>query len=286
MAAASYTALLLYLSRLATRAVSACASGWSRCLCGLALAALAAAPLPLFAVSFSEIMYDVPGSDEKREWVEMHNRGTEAVDISGWRFVEGGVHHKLVPHGTSSIPAGAYALIVENADAFFADYPGFSGIVFDSSFSLSNEGETLLLRDSSGTDIASVSYAASMGAKGDGTSLQLIGGSWLASVPTLGAENVISKTPAIPPPAAREDTAEYAPPAASEPLAEAQGTGQFAAVSAAAPARDTALVWWLLVGLSALAIGGVTAYLARGEEKGAAGLSAKDFAMIDISDTS
>ena len=45
------------------------------------------------SVTINEIMYDLEGADTGREWVEVHNSGSEAVDLLKWKFVEGGTNH-------------------------------------------------------------------------------------------------------------------------------------------------------------------------------------------------
>ncbi|MDP3742421.1 MAG: lamin tail domain-containing protein, partial [Candidatus Micrarchaeota archaeon] len=101
-------------------------------------------PMANAAVFINEILYDFQdGADTGREWVEVINTG-EAVDISGWKFVEANTNHGLtLVQGSVEIPSGGFAMIVIDAAKFLADWPGFSGTIFDSSFSLSNTGETL-----------------------------------------------------------------------------------------------------------------------------------------------
>lgn len=141
------------------------------------------------SVVFSEVMYDLAeGADSGREWVEVFNSGSEGVSLSGWRFSENGTNHTLNSiSGSETLAPGAYAIITDNADAFSADWPGFSGTLFDSSFSLKNTGEKLILRDTDLNDIDTVSYTSDWGAAGDGNSLYLsAAGSWAAGAPTPG----------------------------------------------------------------------------------------------------
>lgn len=145
---------------------------------------------PLYAgarVSITEIMYDAEGGDAGKEWIEVHNDGQDQVDISTWRLFEADTNHKMtVISGDGVIAAGGYALIVSDIIA------GFSGDILDSSFSLSNTGETISLRDSELNDVDSVSYSSEWGAKGDGRSLQNVDGTWMVGTPTPGEENEAS----------------------------------------------------------------------------------------------
>lgn len=146
-------------------------------------------------VFISEIMYDAPGTDSGHEWVEVGNEGSGALDLTSWKFFEEGTNHGLVAvQESGAFSSGTYAVIADDVQKFLADHAGFSGAVFDSSFSLKNTGETIALKDPDGVVADSVAYTGDTGAAGDGNSLQNIGGVWNASSPTAGARNVLSGT--------------------------------------------------------------------------------------------
>ena len=144
-------------------------------------------------VYINEIMYDLPassGADAGREWVEIYNSGSGAIDLTGWKFFENDVNHSLSNiSGGVNLPAGGYAIIADNSTSFLVDWPLFSGILFDSSFSLNNTGETLVLKDSTQTVVDEVTYQSATGADGDGNSLARSGSTWTALAPTPGAIN-------------------------------------------------------------------------------------------------
>lgn len=151
-----------------------------------------AASAPNLAIT--EIMYNASGTDDGREWIEIRNDGASSASLDDVRFLEGGTNHQLIfARGSAALAAGGYTVIADDANQFLADYPSFSGSLFDSSFSLSNDGETLALTFNGSTS-HSVSYASSTGARGDGNSLQLISGTWQASTPTPGTVNVFSSS--------------------------------------------------------------------------------------------
>lgn len=140
-------------------------------------------------VIISEIMYDLSeGSDTDREWIEVYNEG-EAVDFTEWKLVEGTTNHSLTALGASELQSGAYAVIVDNVDKFKADWPSYSGLLFDSSFSLSNSGEKLGLRccKKELSDKDSITFSSEMGAAGDGASLSRSGSTFVPTDPTPGA---------------------------------------------------------------------------------------------------
>jgi hypothetical protein len=76
------------------------------------------------AVIISEIMFEVAGSDDNREWVELYNTGNAAVDLSGWRLRDedaGSQPGSPLPSGTSLGPKQALVLI-ENEATFLGDW--------------------------------------------------------------------------------------------------------------------------------------------------------------------
>ncbi|HEY4502293.1 MAG TPA: lamin tail domain-containing protein [Candidatus Paceibacterota bacterium] len=151
---------------------------------------------PFFAqaqVVISEIMYDLEGSDAGREWIEVYNAGADAVDLSSWRLFENESNHKLsLSLGSAILAPGTFAIIADNANLFLEENTGFLGTVFDSSFSLKNSAETLVIRDANLDDIDSVTYNPDIGAAGDGNSLTLQNGVWVAIPPTPGEGSMTS----------------------------------------------------------------------------------------------
>lgn len=151
-------------------------------------------------IVINEIMYDLEGQDDGQEWIEILNTGSDTVDLSGWKLYEAGVNHKINLAGGNNnfiIPSGGYAVIADNPEKFTLDWPNFSGTVFDSSFSLSNVGESIILRDSGLNDIDSVSYTSEWGANGDGNSLQKISGNWKVASPTPVGQNSNFNNPVV-----------------------------------------------------------------------------------------
>jgi hypothetical protein len=136
-------------------------------------------------------MYDLPGTDSGREWIEVQNQGSTAVDLSQYKFSEASSNHALhIISGDATLGPGAYAIISDDGGKFMADWPAFGGSLFDSTFSLNNSSATLTLKDSSGGIVDQASYASDQGASGDGNSLQKkIDGTWISASPTPGAIN-------------------------------------------------------------------------------------------------
>lgn len=188
-------------------------------------AALLFLSIPLAAhgqVVITEIMYDLSGSDAGREWIEVHNVSSEEIDVSAWKLFEADTNHAMtITQGNGRMAPGAFAIIADKSDVFLADWSAYAGILFDSSFSLSNSGETLVLRTSDLADAHAATYESGVGAAGDGNSLQLTGSVFHASTPTPGTDAgpVISPPPAPPEPTTPEPENPHVSNPAAPPVA-------------------------------------------------------------------
>lgn len=162
---------------------------------------------PIFAyaqVSFSEVMYDPKGSDAGNEWVELVNSGSGSVDLTDWKLVENETNHKISSfQGGIVLKGSEHGVIVDNPEKFLAGHAGYTGRIFDSSFSLSNTGETLVLKSADSVVVDTLTYDSTQGGAGDGNSLQKISGVWRSAAPTLGSspastQEVVSNTTTYP----------------------------------------------------------------------------------------
>jgi len=124
------------------------------CLC-LLLAFQASAA----SVVINEIMYHpapaIP-EDKRREWIELHNPGTNTVDLSGWRFDQG-VDYTF-PANTTLAP-GAYLVVAANRASFQAEFPAVANVLGDWTGQLSNTGEDIELIDAQSETVTTVRYA-------------------------------------------------------------------------------------------------------------------------------
>ena len=99
-----------------------------------ALAVTAAGSLASADVIITEIFYNLSGSEGgATEWIELHNTGNTAVDLTGWVYADtqDGQFSDPLPAG-SSIAAGGTAIIVAQSAATFASIwgPGINVITY------------------------------------------------------------------------------------------------------------------------------------------------------------
>src|SRR5262249_16277964 len=102
------------------------------------------APVRVQEVVLNEIMFDPISGEADDEYVELFNRGTNAVDISGWRLRDAVSFN--IPSGTV-LPAGGYLAIARNAARLRASHPGLTtaNCLGDYNGSLANRGERIEL---------------------------------------------------------------------------------------------------------------------------------------------
>jgi hypothetical protein len=119
-------------------------------------------------ILISEIMYNPPetGTDSL-EFLEIYNRGNSPAQLGGLYFADG----IQFSFPTATLAPGAYYLIAVNARAARNQY----GIEFNqwTSGALNNAGETLVIKNSVGITIDSITYSPDWGSNGDGSSLVL-----------------------------------------------------------------------------------------------------------------
>ena len=135
----------------------------------------------------TEVMYNPQGGDENHEWLELTNMSASPIDISHVKVFESGTNHGLVLRAGSAILEPTSSAIIARDPVWFAsNYPRVFGALFKASFSLSNSGEKVDLKDASNTIIDSVMYLASMGGNGDGNSLHIVSSGIVAGRPDPG----------------------------------------------------------------------------------------------------
>jgi hypothetical protein len=149
-----------------------------------------------FAQEITEIMYDPIGSNTGKNWIEVYNNTSSSINLSNYIFYEDNVNHRISnpvssvyinPNGNTLLP-GEYAVIVDNVTTFLSTYIGFSGKLFDSSFSLSQSGDTLSLKTiSPSVTVFTSNYVSDINANGTGGTLNYINNSWQVYEQTPGA---------------------------------------------------------------------------------------------------
>ncbi len=200
---------------------------------GSAVAANAAAE----DIIFTEIMYNPSGTDTKTEWVEIFNSGSSGVTLvegsgnDSWRFNDGSNHTLTLIQGSLAIPAGGYAILASDGTTFLDTHAGYTSTVIDTVMSLNNTSDAIQLSSDKGESFfGPVTYENTQGADGDGNSLQLLNGTWVAQGETPGSGTV--------PPAQSQEPQASSGSGSSGSSGPSSGTPESSTSPAATPQGD------------------------------------------------
>ncbi|MEZ5324450.1 MAG: lamin tail domain-containing protein [Verrucomicrobiales bacterium] len=151
----------------------------------LQISTFACLTIPALAdIVINEVNYNGEPNTALNEFVELHNTGAEAVDLTGW-ILDDAVGF-VFPDGTF-VEAGGYVVIAQNPASIAGSLGPYTG-------TLSGESDQVVVRDASGIKIDEVNYGSEfpwpIGADGSGASMELINpsldndlaGSWRSSL--------------------------------------------------------------------------------------------------------
>jgi len=108
-------------------------------------------------IIINEIMYNPIFQGTDLEYVELYNRGTSTVDISGWQF-DDGVNFSFPDY--TIIPPSGYLVVANNRDLLISAYTNLNTTNTFGNYSgkLSNRGEIIRLVNFDGVIIDEVTY--------------------------------------------------------------------------------------------------------------------------------
>ncbi|MHB1305798.1 MAG: lamin tail domain-containing protein [Limisphaerales bacterium] len=120
--------------------------------------ALAASVLSLSAdehVLITELMYHPSSEDSREEFVELHNPGSQPVNLAGWRFTAG----VRFTFPSVTIAPGGYLAVAADPATFTTLHPTVTQVVGGWEGILSNSGQSIELVDAQGVRVDAVRYA-------------------------------------------------------------------------------------------------------------------------------
>lgn len=122
-----------------------------------ALATAAASP----GLVINEVMPDPAAvGDDVGEWLELHNPGTAAVELQGWRLQS--ANDAAVTVSTSVVvPAGGYAVLARDG-AKRKNGGVTASYVYGTGVTLANTSDWIVLRDPSGATVDSVAWGSAV----------------------------------------------------------------------------------------------------------------------------
>lgn len=129
-------------------------------------------------ITISEINYHSASSQDAGDWLELHNYGTVALDISNWKLKDDKDYNTYTfPVGTV-IDAGEYLVVSEDLSKFNSVFPQVNNVIGPMGFNLDNSGDEIRLFNYLDQDIIEVEFDDNSpwptGADGQGYTLELL----------------------------------------------------------------------------------------------------------------
>ncbi|NVO21643.1 MAG: lamin tail domain-containing protein [Bacteroidetes bacterium] len=112
-------------------------------------------------VTFSEVNYHSDSTRNSGDWVEFHNFGNFALDISDWHLKNSKYYNDYVFATGTTISPNGYLVIAEDTLAFHIQHPGVT-CLGPLGFSLGNKTETITLLDLIRDTVITFHYADSV----------------------------------------------------------------------------------------------------------------------------
>lgn len=167
------------------------------------------------AIVINEVMYDPPSNlgGAYNEWIELYNPTNESINLTGWKISDMNFNlsteynHSITFINQTNISDNGYFILARNPPNFSYYWDVSCPIAKFNTSGLNNDQEIVRIYSVNGSLIDEVYYDNSIGADGDGKSLQLCNGSLLANSPTPGALNNCSQG-SEPPPQQQESSIE------------------------------------------------------------------------------
>jgi hypothetical protein len=109
------------------------------------------------ALHINEFNYHPPFNYPTGDWVELHNRGGQAIDLGGWRMVQG--LYEFVFQENTTVSPGDYLVICRDTAQFKTFHPDAGPLAGNSHFDLNNKAGKIALYNAAGLLVHSVRYA-------------------------------------------------------------------------------------------------------------------------------
>jgi hypothetical protein len=127
---------------------------------------------------FDEINYNSDTLLDAGDWVELHNRSLNGINLTGWSFKDSKDDNAFYFPTNTQIPPSGRLVLVHDTAKFKTRHPALTGYLGPFIFNLSNDGELIRLFNSQGRISFSIVYdddgAWPAPPDGDGYTLELL----------------------------------------------------------------------------------------------------------------
>ena len=123
----------------------------------------------------NEIMY-APTTGTGKEWFELYNKSSNSVNLANWKWKDATTSQHTITTQAINIPPGGFVVICEDSAAVKLFYPNNPGVYIQSVgwSALNNTGDNLVLFNSTGTIIDSITFISSWGGSANNKSMERI----------------------------------------------------------------------------------------------------------------
>lgn len=118
-----------------------------------------AAPSPCSEpIIFTEVNYHSDPSTDVKDWVELYNRSSQAIDISNWILRDKNDSSSFYIQQGTVLGPGEYLVLSGGLGYFMQYFPGATNVQGDFMFGLKNSKDVVRLFNSQGTLVYSLAY--------------------------------------------------------------------------------------------------------------------------------
>lgn len=123
----------------------------------------------------NEIMY-APTAGTGEEWFELYNKSSSPVNLQNWKWKDATATIQTITTQPVFIPAGGFVVVCQDSNSVKSFYPQNTGIYLQSSgwSALNNTGDNLVLFNSTGIVIDSLTFTSAWGGSTGNRSLERI----------------------------------------------------------------------------------------------------------------
>ena len=130
------------------------------------------------SITVSEINYNSDSLSDAGDWIELHNKSSQAVNISGWKIRDGHENHTFVfPTGTV-LSGNGYLVVMNDSIKFKNQFPAITNKIGNLGFNYSNGGDEIRIFDYNNNLYLSILYQDispwPIGADGGGYTCELL----------------------------------------------------------------------------------------------------------------
>ncbi len=109
-------------------------------------------------VVINEINYNSSDDFDPDDWIELHNPGETAINITGWAMKDDDNEHVFVIPEETILEPGEYIVLAKDLGQFIANFPNVNNVIGSFEFGLSGGGDQVRIYNTTGILTDSVEY--------------------------------------------------------------------------------------------------------------------------------